>query len=132
MKKNKKTLIAAIVFVLVVIALGGVYYFTKPKTKEGQKDVTLVVVNKAGEETTYKVDTDAKYLLEVMEDAKEQGLTYEGEDGDYGVMIREEAVFADDGAYWGFSVNGNYCEYGISEQPVADGDEFEIKYTIDK
>ena len=92
MKKNKKTLIAAIVFVLVVIALGGVYYFTKPKTKEDQKDVTLVVVNKAG----------------------------------------EEAVFADDGAYWGFSVNGNYCEYGISEQPVADGDEFEIKYTIDK
>ena len=112
------------------------YYFTKPKTKEDQKDVTLVVVNKAGEETTYKVDTDAKYLIEVMEDAKEQGLTYEGEDGDYGVMIStvngEEAVFADDGAYWGFSVNGNYCEYGISEQPVADGDEFEIKYTIDK
>lgn len=136
MKKNKKTLIAAIVFVLVIIVLGGVYYFTKPKTTEGQKDVTLVVVNKAGEETTYKVNTDAEYLIEVMEDAKEQGLTYDGEDGDYGMMINtvngEEAVFANDGAYWGFSVNGNYCEYGVSEQPVADGDEFEIKYTIDE
>ena len=42
----------------------------------------------------------------------------------------EKAVFEKDGAYWGFSVNGEYCNYGISEQPVADGDAFEIAYTV--
>ena len=33
------------------------------------------------------------------------------------------------GAYWGFSVNGQYCNYGIDEQPVEDGDAFVIAYT---
>lgn len=136
MKQNKKTWIAAVVFAVVLVVLGAVYYFTKPETSKGQKEVTLVVVDKEGEKTSYEVHTDAEYLIQVMEDAKDQGLTFDGEDGDYGMMINtvngEEAVFANDGAYWGFSVNGNYCEYGVSEQPVADGDEFEIKYTIDE
>lgn len=135
MKKNKKTLIAVIVFVVLLAILGGVYYFTKPATETGDKQVEIVVVDKAGSETLYTVDTDAEYLIEAMEDAKEQGLSYEGDEGDYGLMIDtvngEKAVYTDDGAYWGFSVNGNYCEYGVSEQPVADGDKFEIKYTID-
>jgi hypothetical protein len=34
-----------------------------------------------------------------------------------------------DGAYWSFNVNGEYCNYGVSEQPVEDGDAFEIVYT---
>lgn len=42
----------------------------------------------------------------------------------------EKAVYEDDGAYWAFTVNGEYCNYGVSEQPVADGDKFEIIYTI--
>lgn len=134
MKKNKKAIIAAAVLVLVMAILGGVYFLTKPATAEGEKHVILTVINKAGEETAYEVNTDAEYLIEAMDDAKDQGLSYEGEDGEYGLMINavngEEAVFTKDGAYWGFSVNGNYCEYGVSQQPVADGDEFEIKYTI--
>lgn len=134
MKKNKKGIIAAIVFAVVLVVLGGVYFFTKPKTQEGAKDVTIVVVNKVGEESEYEVKTDAEYLIDAMKDAEELGLTFDGDDSEYGLMVTivngEEAVFANDNAYWGFSVNGNYCEYGVSEQPVADGDEFEIKYTI--
>ena len=30
---------------------------------------------------------------------------------------------------FGFYVNGEYCNYGVSEQPVEDGDEFSIVYT---
>lgn len=134
MKKNKKGIIAAIVFAVVLVVLGRVYFFTKPKTQEGAKDVTIVVVNKVGEESEYEVKTDAEYLIDAMKDAEELGLTFDGDDSEYGLMVTivngEEAVFANDNAYWGFSVNGNYCEYGVSEQPVADGDEFEIKYTI--
>lgn len=136
MNKNKKTLIAAIVFVVIIAVFGGVYYFTRPDTQEGQKQVDIAVVNKAGEETAYEIHTDAEYLLGAMEDAKEKGLTFEGEEGEFGLMIDtvngETAVFAEDGAYWSFYVNGAYCEYGVSEQPVADGDEFEIRYTIDE
>lgn len=136
MNKNKKTVIAVIAFVLVVAVLGAVYYFTRPDTETGKKQVKIVVVNKAGEETSYEVSTEAEYLQGALEDAKEQGLTFEGDEGEYGMMIDtvngEKAVYTEDGAYWGFSVNGTYCEYGISEQPVMDGDEFEVKYTIDE
>lgn len=133
MKKNKKTLLAVLLFALVIVVLGGIYYFTGPETEEGAKQVEITVVNKAGEQTVYEVKTDAEYLIGVMEDARELGLTFEGDEGDYGLMIDtvngETAVYTEDGAYWGFSVNGTYCEYGVSEQPVADGDAFEIKYT---
>ena len=82
----------------------------------------------------YQIKTDAEYLQGAMDDAKEEGLTYSGEDSEYGLMVDtvngEKAVFEKDGAYWGFSVNGEYCNYGISEQPVADGDAFEIAYTV--
>lgn len=132
--KNKKTFIAVIVFVMVVAVLGGVYYFTRPDTEPGKKQVEIVVINKAGEETPYEVSTEAEYLLGALEDAKELGLTFEGNEGDYGMMIDtvngETAVYSEDGGYWGFSVNGVYCEYGVSEQPVMDGDKFEIKYSI--
>lgn len=134
MSKNKKTLLAVIVFVVVVALLGGIYYFTKPATSEGEKQVNILVVSKNGDETSYEVQTDAEYLLGAMEDAEELGLTFEGDDGDYGLMVTtvngETAIYAEDGAYWSFYVNGEYCEYGVSEQPVADGDEFEIQYTL--
>ena len=68
-----------------------------------------------------------------MEEAKDQGLTFESEDGDYGLMVTtvngERAIYAEDGAYWSFYVNEEYCNYGISEQPVEDGDAFKIVYT---
>lgn len=133
-KKNKKIWIALAVFVVVIALLAGAYLMLKPKAQEGSKSVTLTVVNKDGEKKEYQIKTDAEYLQEAMDDAKEEGLTYSGEDSEYGLMVDtvngEKAVFEEDGAYWGFSVNGEYCNYGISEQPVADGDAFEIAYTV--
>ena len=133
-KKNKKIWIALAVFVVVIALLAGAYLMLKPKVQEGSKSVTLTVVNKDGEKKEYQIKTDAEYLQEAMDDAKEEGLTYSGEDSEYGLMVDtvngEKAVFEEDGAYWGFSVNGEYCNYGISEQPVADGDAFEIAYTV--
>ena len=41
----------------------------------------------------------------------------------------ETAIYEENGAYWGFFVNGEYCNYGISDQPVNDGDAFSIVYT---
>ena len=80
----------------------------------------------------YEVSTDAEYLIEAMEDA--DGLTFEGEEGIYGLSVSTiNGVRADytlDGAYWGFFVNGDYCNYGVSQQPVEDGDAFSIVYTL--
>lgn len=120
-KQNKKVILGVVAFIAVAVILGAVYYFTKPETSKGAKEVEITVVSKEGEKTEYQINTDAEYLQQAMDEAKEEGLTYSGTDGDYGLMVDtvndEKAVFEEDGAYWGFFVNGEYCNYGIAEQP---------------
>ena len=81
----------------------------------------------------YEVQTDAEYLAQAMEEA--EGLEFEAEEGPYGLAVSsvngEVASYEENASYWGFFVNGEYCNYGISEQPVNDGDAFQIIYTVD-
>ena len=131
MNKNLKRILAGAALVLLVAALALTYVTFGEKAVSGSKAVTLSVINSAGEETAYSLKTDAQYLIEAMNEA--EGLTYEGSEGAYGLMITvvngETADYNVNGAYWGFSVNGQYCNYGVSEQPVQDGDAFVIAYT---
>ncbi len=121
--------------VLVTVIAGMLLLWTSfhEKPVEGSKAIRITVIDSKEESTVYELKTDAKFLAEAMEETKEQGLTYESEDGPYGLSISEvngeRAIFEQDGAYWSFHVNGEYCNYGISEQPVENGDVFEIVYT---
>lgn len=130
-KKTLKKLLGAALIVLLALAMAFVYLTFGEKPVEGSKQIDLYVINSAGEETLYRLKTDAQYLLQAMEEA--EGLTFEGEDGPYGMMISavngETADYSVDGAYWSLIVNGNYGNYGVSEQPVEDGDTFSIVYT---
>ena len=131
MKKKVAGIGALVVLVVVMVFAYGTF---KEKPVEGSKSISIEVVNSEEESVVYELQTDAAYLAEAMEEAKEQGLTYEGEEGGYGLVISsvngESAVYDTDGAYWSFYVNGEYCNYGVSEQPVEDGDAFEIVYTL--
>ena len=99
----------------------------------GSKDITIEVVNKAAESTVYELSTDAEFLRQAMDEA--EGLTYDGTESEYGLMIStingEVADFNVDGGYWSFYVNDEYCNYGIDTQPVMDGDAFAIVYTTE-
>lgn len=129
--KSKKILAVALVAVLVA-ALAFVYVAYSEKAVEGEKNITIEVVMSDSTSSLYEVNTDAEYLIEAMEDADD--LTFEGEEGIYGLSVSTiNGVRADytlDGAYWGFFVNGEYCNYGVSQQPVEDGDAFSIVYTL--
>ena len=131
MKKNIKRILAAAALALLCAALLLVYTVFKEKTVEGSKSITISVVNSAAQEKTFPLKTDALYLRQAMDEA--EGLTYEAIEGPYGLMVEsvcgERAVYDENGAYWGFSVNGEYCNYGIDQQPVEDGDAFVIAYT---
>lgn len=130
----KKKIIGIGALLVLVVAMVFAYSTFKEKPVEGSKAVTLEVINSKEESVMYELQTDAAYLEEVMNEAKEQGFSYEAEEGEYGLMINtingERAVFEENGAYWGFFVNDEYCNYGVSEQPVEDGDEFAIVYTL--
>ena len=129
--KGKKILAVTLVAVLVA-ALAFVYVAYSEKTVEGMKHVTIEVIMADETATVYEVDTDGDYLIDAMNAA--DGLSFEGEEGMYGLSVSTvNGVRADytlDGAYWAFYVGGEYCNYGVSEQPIEDGDSFSIVYTV--
>lgn len=125
MEKNKKKIIIGLVaLVAVVVAFIAIYFIFREKPVEGNKEIVIKVVDSDEKVTTYELKTDAKYLKEAMDEA--EGLTYSGTEGDFGMMVDTvNGVRADytlDGAYWSFLINDEYCNYGISEQPIEDGD----------
>lgn len=129
---NKKKVAGIIVLVVLVVAMAILYGTLREKPVVGSKAITIEVVDSEGESTVYELQTDAEFLAQAMDEA--DGLKYVAEEGPYGLTVSEvngeSAVFEVDGAYWGFFVNGEYCNYGISEQPVEDGDAFQIAYTL--
>lgn len=128
---NKKIALAAAAFLLIAAVFFAVYSMAAPKAQAGEKTVTVEVIDDAGKSVIYNVQTDAEYLREVMDEA--EGLTYSGTESEYGLMVDTvnglRADYSLDGAYWSFLVNGAYANYGIEEQPAADGDAFQIVYT---
>lgn len=100
------------------------------ESAEGSKNIVIEVKDSEGNVTTYEVTTDAEFLRQAMDEA--EGLTYEGTDSDYGMMVEvvngEQAIYSEDNAYWAFYVNGEYGQYGVDSQPVTDGDTYSIVY----
>lgn len=129
---RKRVILASIVLVMLIAAFAVIYTVFREKPVEGGKSIVIEVVNKEGESSTYRLATEAECLRQAMEEA--EGLTFSGTESEYGMMVEtvngETADYSVDGSYWAFYVNGEYCNYGIGEQPVKDGDMFSIVYTI--
>lgn len=124
---NKKIVIAIIAFILVIAAVATAYFVFTQKPAEGEKSVVIEVIDNNGKSEKYVIKTDALYLNEAMEEA---GITYEAEGTYVNSVNGITADYNADQSYWAFNVNGTYCNYGIFEQPVNDGDSFVIAYTI--
>lgn len=123
----KKIIISIVCLIAVLGVLLGVYFVFREKTTAGEKDITIEIVDKNSKSTVYELTTKAEYLEQAMNEA--DGLTYETTDGMVMVVNGVRADYTLDGAYWGFFVNNDYCNYGIAQQPVNDNDHFVIKYT---
>lgn len=122
----KKILGTSVVVILAVVMVF-VYLHFGQKTADGSKNVTVEVTSQSGEVTSYDVETDALYLVEVMAEIEE--LTFTLDDGMIMTVNGETADYNVNGAYWALYVNGEYGNYGADKQPVADGDVFGITYT---
>ncbi len=127
----KKKTLGVIALFAVIAALLTVYFIFKPQPTEGLKTVSVEVIMSDGQGEIYETCTSALYLRQVLDEI--DGITYGETVNGFGPMVTEvcgeRAVYELDGAYWAFYVNGEYCNYGISDQPVNDGDEFKIEYT---
>lgn len=130
-KTDKKLIVGVAVLALLVALFAAMFFLFRPKAVQGAKSITIEVVDNNADSIVYEVHTDAEYLRQAMEEA--EGLEFSGTESEYGMMVETvNGVTADwnvDQSYWGFFVNGEYCNYGIDTQPVADGDAFRIVYS---
>ena len=126
---NKKTLIVAVVLVLVAALLVGVYYLTRPGTSKGEKAFTLEIVHADGTSKKLPMKSSEEYLGTYLQN---EGII-SGEMGQYGLYIKivdgEKAVYEEDNAYWGFYVDGEYAVTGIDLTPIEDGRTYKLEYT---
>ncbi len=132
-KKNVKSFaICLAIFFLVAAGLWLLYLNFRPSATKGSKTITLDVVYEDSTTETYTVHTDAEYLEQAISDM--DGLTLDGSRTEqFGLMILTvngvEADFNKNGAYWAIYLDDTPCNYGVSQQPVTDGQHYQLVYT---
>lgn len=129
--ENKKLIIGLAVVLAVIAAAFSVIFITmKPDTQKGEKNITVTVVFKDKTEKEFKIDTDAKYLGDAL--LEEKIVTedeYKNGGGMYTYIAGERADYTLDKSWWCLNIDGKMANLGINEQPIADGDSFEIANT---
>lgn len=133
-KINGRKVALVVAILAAVMVIFGVVYAKNTRTAVAEsKKITIEVVDDAGESAMYTVQTDAEYLRQAIEET--EGLVVEGEEGTFGLFVKTvNGVTADydtNGAYWAFFVDGGYCNYGVDEQPIEDGQVYRIVYTAE-
>lgn len=128
---NRKTLIALLVLVLLIAAVGAAYLFNKPQTALGIKNITVEVIHGDGSIKSLAYSTDKEYLGELL---LEEGVIA-GDSGEFGMYIKvvdgEQAIYEEDAAYWALYQGEEYAAQGIDLTPIMDGDSFKLVYTRD-
>ncbi len=127
--KGKKAWIVLIALIAVVLIFFFAYKAFGPKPVTGAKHITVTVQHLEGDKKTFEHDTDAEFLEQALNEME----LVEGEQTQYGLWIKTvDGETADDAEqqWWGYDVNGEFAQYGVSEQPVADGDVFDFKLNV--
>ena len=125
---NKNLLAGVLALVLVVAALIGVYFATRPATSAADKTITATVVAN-GEEEAFTIHTDEEYLRGALESID----LIAGEESEYGLFVTTvNGITADDAnqEWWCFTKGGESLNTGVDSTPIADGDAFEITLTV--
>lgn len=125
---NKKLLAGVLALVLVVAALIGIYFATRPATSATDKTITATVVAN-GEEEAFTIHTDEEYLRGALESID----LIAGEESEYGLFVTTvNGITADDAnqEWWCFTKGGESLNTGVDSTPIADGDAFEITLTV--
>ena len=128
--KNKKLILVSVALVLVIAAMLGIYFATRPATSQGSKTITVTVIHADGSEKKVTIRTDAEYLAEAL---LAENLVI-GEDSQYGLNIHtvdgEKASWEANQSYWALFIGEDYATTGVAQTPVNDGDSFKLVYTI--
>ena len=126
--KNKKTLLGVGILVVAVAALLAVYWFTRPQTEEGVKQITVQVYTDGQMLRKHEIRTTEEYLRGALE---QEGMV-EGQESATGLYVQTvNGITADESRqqWWCFTKAGETLMTGVDSTPIADGDAFEITLT---
>ena len=94
---------------------------------EGKTEFYFNVVDASGNETKFEIHTDETVVGAALVKLE----LISGEDGDYGLYVKEvngiRADYDKDGTYWAFYVNGEYAMTGVDKTDVVQGDVYSFK-----
>lgn len=130
-QQNNAILIAALLLFLAVLGFLGAYWLFSPDTAAGAKAITIQVVDDTNNTTEYHLYTDTEYLIDAMKEIPK--FSFSGYESQYGLTLTAiNGITADwekNNAYWSIYVNDAVGNYGVSSQPINDGDTFRFEYT---
>jgi len=97
--------------------------------KEGNTKFVFTVTHSDGSKVQFNVETTKDNLG----DALLEGSIVKGDMGEFGLYVTEidgeEASWEKEKSYWYFYKDGEALAEGISSTPIAEGDNFEARYT---
>ena len=128
-KNQKPIIIAAVVFVVLVIAGLVAWKMTAPEGTAGAKAYTFSVIDADGETETFKLTTDEEMLGDAL---MNEGLL-EGEEGQYGLYVKSvNGITADEAnqEWWCLTKGGEAVMTGVDMTPVEDGAAYEFTLTV--
>jgi len=130
-KKNNKKAVVIVGIALAVLAAVFVVVYTQfiGRPVGGTKEITVSIIHADETERTETITTDAEYLREALEE-KELVSGTESDMGLYVLTVDGETVDEANQEWWNFTQNGETLTTGIDTTPIADGDRFEIAFTV--
>ena len=128
-KNQKPIIIAAIVFVVLIVAGLIIWKATAPQGTEGEKAYTFTVIDAEGKKTVHELTTDEEMLGDAL---LAEGLI-EGDEGEYGLYVKTVGGITADEAnqeWWCLTKGGEDVFTGADTTPIADGDAYELTLMV--
>lgn len=97
------------------------------KTSEGIKNITVSIVYADGESENISITTEKKFLADAL---IEEGIIEYNKTGLYTTINGVTADYNKDKSWWCLTKGGKEVFEGFNTQAIADGDIFEITYTV--
>lgn len=127
-RNMKKRILFVLLICLFTVALS-LFVACGDGLQNGEKEVTLTVVHKNGEEKVFVIESDEEFLGDAL---VAEGLV-SGEEGAYGLfvtMVDGETADSSNQEWWCLTKGGETVMTGVDSTPFEDGDVFEFTLTI--